>query len=210
MSYALDTETTGVDSYFGARPFFVTVCQDDGTQTSYEWNVDPLTRQVQVPPADVAELNQLLARTRGWGKFAEDVRLRHSVVGQNVRFDARMLQAVGVGPWPWNMTQDTLIAAHLLASNSKKDLTNLAVEYLGLDILPAEKALEQAVLKARRVIQQARLRRQRRKQKGLPLEPEEATQDALADWQIAEKMRQAQQDAQRIVSPNGATRRLIG
>ncbi len=189
MTYALDCESTGTDIHHGARPFFVTVCHDDGSQVYYEWSVDPLTRQVQVPPADVIELNRLLARTRGWGKFAEDVRGRHCVVGQNIRFDAKMLQAVGVGPWPWDMTQDTLISAHLLASNHKKDLTSLAVEYLGLDILPAEKALEQAVQKARRIVQQARLRRRRRLEKGIPLDPADATQDKLADWQIAEKGR---------------------
>src|SRR4051794_25593459 len=100
---ALDTETTGLDFHHGARPYLVTICDREGQVRFYEWPVDPLTREVDVPASDVAELNAVLR--------AED-----RIVGQNLKFDAHALKSVGVGPWPWDRTDDTLIAAHLLAS----------------------------------------------------------------------------------------------
>ena len=57
---AVDTETTGIDLYHGARPFFVTACDQDGNQTFWEWPVDPLTRVPRIPPGDVAEVQALL------------------------------------------------------------------------------------------------------------------------------------------------------
>ncbi len=133
---AIDCETSGLDLRHGARPFFVTTCRPDGTQTWYEWDVDPYTREVAVPPEDVAELNALLAS-------GEDL------VGHNVKFDATALTAVGVGPWPWDRTHDTTLLAHLLASNQPKDLTALCTLWLGRDVLPLEVRLGEAVKKAR-------------------------------------------------------------
>lgn len=137
----LDTETQGIDSFHGARPFFCTVCNDDGDQTHWQWEVDVWTRAVTIPPADLVEIRQLLDAAE-------------TVVGQNVRFDSRMLAFAGLpGEWPWAKTEDTLIAAHLLASNLPHDLTSLVMQYLGRDISPLEKALEEAVKAARRLCQ---------------------------------------------------------
>ncbi len=136
MIEAWDTETSGLDLRHGARPFFVTTCDAQGRQTFYEWDVDPYTREVNVPPGDVTELNDRL-------------RELDEVVGHNIKFDATALAAVGVGPWPWDRTHDTTLLAHLLASNQPKDLTALAVLWLGRDISGLEVRLGEAVKKAR-------------------------------------------------------------
>jgi DNA polymerase I-like protein with 3'-5' exonuclease and polymerase domains len=53
--------------------------------------------------------------------------------------------------WPWEKVEDTLISAHLLGSNHKKDLTTQALIYLDEDIKPLEDRLREVVNKARRI-----------------------------------------------------------
>lgn len=136
--FSLDTETTGVDLYHEAAPFFVTICHEDGTLEWWEWEVDPLTRRVRIPREDAAEI--VLA-----------LKLAHEVVMHNAKFDARVLTTSGIlTEWDWQGTQDTLRAAHLLGSNQPKDLTSMALLWLGRDIEPYEKRMEEAVQEARR------------------------------------------------------------
>jgi hypothetical protein len=196
--FAIDAETTGLDLYHGARPYLVTVCDDDGSVRYWEWPVDPLTRAVNPPAEDLREIKDLLRGAATWGKgFTEDVSEWHVVVGQNIRFDAKALATVGVTDWPWTQTRDTLVAAHILESNRPKNLTDLALRWLGVDIEPYEKRLQEATLKCRRIVQQARLRvKRRRKKVAAPAasdlfgtepggqRPEEV--EPLADWAIAD------------------------
>ena len=133
---AVDTETTGIDLYHGARPFFVTACDQDGNQTFWEWPVDPLTRVPRIPPGDVAEVQALL-------DSAEEV------VCHNGKFDATALATIGVD-FPWAKAHDTLLASHLLSSNTPHDLTSLGVVYLDRSILEFEKKLRLVVQRCRR------------------------------------------------------------
>lgn len=143
---ALDTETTGLDLYHDAKPFFVTICNEDGTQQWWEWDVDPLTRQPEIPKSDLLEIYEVAA-----GSY-----IANDVVMHNGKFDVAALASVyeDFGKyWPWERTYDTIFAAHLLASNRRKDLTSLAVDWLGVDIEPYEKRLEVAVKECRNLIQ---------------------------------------------------------
>ena len=177
---SLDTETTGVDFHHGARPYYVTLCREDGTQQWWEWDVDPLTRKPIVPPDDAEEVRALLEQLGRWGTSDEEIAARHRVVLQNAKFDAAALTALLPDlQWPWPQTDDTLVAGHLLASNQPHDLTSMALHYLGIDIEPYEKKLEEACKEARRLVQQAKLRKKR--EKGPRLYPE-----PLSDWKIAE------------------------
>lgn len=134
---ALDTETTGLDLYHGARPFFVTVCSDEGEQYWWEWSVDPLTRKVTMLDEDVDEIRQV-------------VRNADRIVCQNAKFDVAMLREAGVIlDWPWEKTEDTLTAGHLLKSNQAHDLTTMALVYLGVNIEPYETEMKKMVMKAR-------------------------------------------------------------
>lgn len=177
--FSLDTETTGLDLRHAARPFFVTCCDDGGRQRYWEWDVNPLTREVDVSEDDLQEIRDLIESVRGWEKVVGE-RDRHVIVLQNAKFDVTALESIGVvepGSWPWDMTEDTLFAGHLLASNQPHDLTSMAMQYLGEDIKPYEDALEKAVKKCRHLVQQARIDAKRGKDRGHP---------ELVEWLVAD------------------------
>ncbi len=136
---SVDSETTGLDFAHGlVKPFFVTLCDDTGRITYYEWDVDPLTRIPHTPPEDLTEIVSLIDSA-------------DELVLQNSKFDRWAFWSVLPDwEWPWHKTQDTLIAAHLLHTKSRHDLTALGVMYLGRDISPLEDALEHCVKSARR------------------------------------------------------------
>lgn len=140
MLIALDTETTGRDLYHSCRPYFVTICQPDGTQIYYEWDVDPLTREPVIPRQDILDIDLIITG-------AEELVL------QNGKFDVTALQTIHVNEiaWPWHRTHDTLLAAHLLGSNRPKDLTSLGITYLGRNIQHLEDTLGEATKAARRM-----------------------------------------------------------
>lgn len=153
---AIDTETTGLDLHHAARPFFVTTCNREGENVFFEWSVDPITRVPNIPQEDVADIRKLI----------KEQLLLHSVVGgnedgrplvmHNGKFDMAVLKTIGV--WEgfnirkvWEGLNDTLIAGHLLASNQPHNLTDMTVQYLGVDIEPHEKAMHAACEEARRM-----------------------------------------------------------
>ena len=141
---SLDCETTGVDFNHIARPFFVTICKEDGEILNWEWEVDPETRYVKWKQSDIEEI---LAETG----FDQDDR----VVMQNGKFDIIALSSLDekFGElWRWDLTEDTLIAGHLLASNKPHNLTDMAIQYLGkvgAAIEPLEEALKKCVKECR-------------------------------------------------------------
>jgi DNA polymerase I-like protein with 3'-5' exonuclease and polymerase domains len=137
---AIDCETLGIDHYHGARPFFVTI--SDGVETVFwEWEVDPLTRKVEMLESEILEISELIANA-------------DLIIGQNIKFDYTALEQADprfVAGWDWSKVRDTLLAGHLLASNQPHDLTSMALHYLGVDIEPAELKLEETVQAARRM-----------------------------------------------------------
>lgn len=137
MRIALDTEDTGLDLFHGARPFFVTAYEEGGVQHWWEWSVDPLTREVLCNPNDLLDIQDM-------------VNDAERIIGQNFKFDAAALGMLGVKT-DWSKVDDTLIAGHLLASNKPHNLTDMAVQYLGVDIEPFEKRLEAVVKEARTI-----------------------------------------------------------
>lgn len=134
---AFDTETNGVDFHHGSRPFFVSTCDDQNRLRWWEWDVDPITRKPKIPAGDISEIRDYLDS-------------QDRIVLHNAKFDITAMAMVGLGGWRWAATEDTLIAAHLLASNQPKNLTAMAVQYLSADISPLESALETDVKAARR------------------------------------------------------------
>lgn len=184
---SLDSETTGVDFSFGARPFFLTTCSDKGHVQFYEWEVDPLTRVPQIPEEDLVQIRTMVGP------------LSPPLVGQNIKFDVAALHSIGVDIGNWNQVNDTLMAGHLLNSAWPHDLTSMARQYLRddrgkpVDIQPLEDRLHKCCLEARRMIQQARLRVARRdggKSKVRKSDKEWEKDEHLATWQIAEKGRE--------------------
>lgn len=137
---SIDTECGGVDHFHGATtPFFVTTADDAGNIRSWEWRVNPLTREVEVEREDVEAIREVVASA-------------DEIVGQNVKYDVQALEQSGIiTDWPWEKTHCTLMASHLLASNHPHDLTSLALEYLGVNIAPQEEKLHEACNAARRL-----------------------------------------------------------
>lgn len=182
---SFDTETTGVDLRHGAKPFFVTSCDEAGEMTFLEWDVDPLTREPIIPQDDL--------------EFVRCMIETNNLVLQNAKFDATAIRAIIPDiKWPWDRTEDTLLAGHLLASNQPHNLTDMALQYLGVDIEPVEKVLAEACAEARRIVQQAKLRVKRLEttsktaKKTKPKEGDEKQLEIdrqLAQWALAQEGR---------------------
>ncbi len=182
-----DCEATGLDAHHGARPFYITLCDENDATTSWDWDVDPLTRAVKVIKSDLLEIKQHLHDK--------------DVVGQNLKFDVTMLSQVDPWffHWDWDRTYDMLDAAHLLASNELKNQTVLVLKYLRVNLKPWEDALEKCVKECRSMVQQARLRIKRRNTRMVEQRSKDDEQDLdaadwkqdefLATWAIAEEGR---------------------
>lgn len=102
-----DVETTGLDSWHGCRPFFAGVY--DGNERNevkyWEWEVDPYTREVNIPLADARELTETLEQDE--------------MVCHNAAFDMRMTETFWRIPgftldWDFSAIHDTMIACHAL------------------------------------------------------------------------------------------------
>lgn len=140
---SLDCETDGLDVRHNARPFFVTICDEDYNLKYWEWSVDPLTRIPLIPEKDKQEIrDEINNEPEGF-------------VLQNGKFDTAALNSIGIFnescQWNWDTTYDTLLAGHLLASNQPHDLTTMTLVELGINIKGYEEALRDAVNEARRM-----------------------------------------------------------
>jgi DNA polymerase I-like protein with 3'-5' exonuclease and polymerase domains len=138
---SLDTETTGLDLHHGARPFLVTFSDEAGVNSWWEWDVDPLTREVQAAVEDLRAIQRLISSVA-------------ILVLQSAKFDYAGLRLLFQDHglelrWDWGKVRDTLMAGHLLASNHPHDLTSMAIEYLSIDAQPYEDSMEAAVKEAK-------------------------------------------------------------
>lgn len=132
---ACDTETTGLSTQRGDRPFLTLFMDEEERLTMFEWVVDPLTRTVSVDPDDVDEMNAFFGGDR-------------ELVFHHGKFDVTMLRSVGVEvPDGWN---DTMIAARVLRSGLPTvALKPLAKRFAGIEDAD-EEDLKKAVRAARR------------------------------------------------------------
>lgn len=138
---SLDSEFNGLDQFHGSKPYFVTICDEAGENTFWETDVDPITREPQWPSDDLEEIREALHD--------------QDVVLQGPRSDIRALDRIGISgkKWQWKRTYCTLLAAHLLGSNDKHDLTSQALIRLGVNIEPLEARIKKATTEARKLVQ---------------------------------------------------------
>ena len=138
---AIDTETTGLALHHGCKPFFISACDDRGELTSWEWEVDPYSREPIISRKDLREVKAFLLE-----------HLPGGYVFHNAKFDIRALSKIGIS-WSreaWEATQDTVAGSHVLASGESHKLKDLALHYL--DISDEDQAdLREAVIQARRL-----------------------------------------------------------
>lgn len=141
-----DTEGTGLDLWHGARPFMFGWCDGlDVEPDCYEWFLNPITREPQIPKRDIAAIKAKLlepqAEDDGW-------------VLHNPKYDVEAMESLpqwGDFQWPWSRTFDTLLALHLIRSNEPHDLTSGVLKYVGVDIQPFEDRMHEAVLESRKI-----------------------------------------------------------
>jgi Zn ribbon nucleic-acid-binding protein len=167
---SLDCEATGLDLAHGAAPFLVTWCEEGSGPCYCEWPVDPMTRQVTPDDGDIAYIIELLD--------AASVIYMH-----NGKFDARALQKVGI-ELPWAKVSDTMIMAHLLATNFKRDLTFTCRLYLDIDIQPYEDEIERVTKAARAMAKRhcPQWRIAREGGEGMPSVSESSKRDEDKPW----------------------------
>lgn len=155
---SVDSETTGIDLHHGSMPFAFTICNEKLQTKYWEWDVDPVTRRPTVPQEDVEEIQA-------------EIDEADELVLQNAKFDVTALDTIlpaGTDwKWPWSKTYDTLLGAHLLNSNQPKDLTTLAIIYLGINIKPYEDEIERITKQALSLVKD-RFPEWRIAKKGLP------------------------------------------
>ena len=138
MLLGVDTETTGLDTFHGCRPYLVTTCDDKGCQRTYQWQVSPKNREVLVSDSDIGEIQELLDSS-------------DKLVFHNAKFDLKMLSAIGIKVnHLWEKIEDTLFIAHMLASQSEHNLTSVVKTYLGKGISHYELKMQEVVQLARR------------------------------------------------------------
>lgn len=155
---AMDTETTGLDTYHGCRPYMVTAC----TRTrAYVWKgeVDPGTRKVYWSKKELNDLNKFIRECK-------------ALVFHNANFDIRMLAAIRLAVIPqafvknfsflpvdssfntkYPIIHDTIAASHMVCSGNRKlghphGLKELCVKYFGYNNND-ELILQRSVLQAR-------------------------------------------------------------
>jgi len=122
MIIAVDTETTGLNPYLGAKPFAISTYGSKDLKQYIAIGEDNLV------PFDLAMINPKIEK-----------------VFHNAKFDIQMLKTYGMevkGP-----IHDTMIMAHIYnPDESSKQLKRLAEKYLGADAAD-EKALKEYMRK---------------------------------------------------------------
>lgn len=134
---AIDTETTGLSTYIGCRPFAVGMCFEDGEEKFWEWPVDPMTRMPIVNDKDRKEIQKICSDPNLMKEF------------WNMKFDINMLKSIGIDV-AWPCGEGTFMAKACDATRptfALKPLSKSLIDYPDDD----QKDLQKAVVKCRRV-----------------------------------------------------------
>ena len=136
---AIDCETTSTDFRRGARPFFISMCDEGGETRGWRAEVDCKTREVYWPYHYKQEVQEYLDS--------------YIPVFHNAKFDIKALESIGLHV-DISSYEDTLLASHAISSIDKHGLKELAVKYLrytDTDELKLQKAVCRARLKAKKL-----------------------------------------------------------
>jgi DNA polymerase I-like protein with 3'-5' exonuclease and polymerase domains len=140
---AVDTETTGVDLWHGCKPFFISICDEDGNAGYWEWDVDPFTREPKIPLADIRDIQAELE-----GRF---------LIFQNPKFDIHAFNTIGIDIPKlvgWKNIDDTLVRSHVLSSLENHGLKEQGIITLDLgdtDQLELREATNKARMEAKKI-----------------------------------------------------------
>lgn len=146
----IDTETTGLNVWTGARPFAVSACFEDGEERYWEWDVDFETRKPIIPRRELDEVREL----------CEDPYLEKDFF--NLKFDYFMLESIGVKLDIATCHEVSFMARAVNNLEYAYSLKPLAKKYVEIDD-DDEASLREAVVRSRRLA----------KKLGLPHWPDE-------------------------------------
>lgn len=134
MILSVDTETTGTDFFHGCRPYMVTMC--NGTNNFYWIGKVNYAREVTWEQSDLDDIQEMLDEAS-------------VLIFHNTNFDMEALASIGIQiSHLWNKIEDTLLASHVLDSDSRHGLKELSLRYLRMSD-EDEVAVKSAVMKAR-------------------------------------------------------------
>lgn len=132
---ACDTETTGLNSWLGDRPYAFSFCDCEGRKAFIRGRVDPMTREVFIPKPEWRSLSQFFMNASV------------SKVFHHAKFDIRMLESIGIGVR--GKVDETIFALHALNNMEISfKLKRLAKKYVDIPD-DDEKELRKATAKAR-------------------------------------------------------------
>lgn len=145
--YAVDTESTGLNTYKGELPYCIPICWPDGSVDCYEWDVDPMTRQ-PIFDATAHDRRQFRAVKSLLEDHDRVPVLHHS------KHDIKQLEAVGIkilsdDPERPRRLHDTMYMSHALDSIESHGLNDIAAKYFGVSEVD-EHLMMSAIKKARR------------------------------------------------------------
>ncbi len=133
-----DCETTGIDLWHGCKPFLFCAwdlaIEKEEDQPYWEWDVDPYTREPNIPLQDLLSLERFT--------------VEQNLVYHNRKFEQRACATIALELPRWE-DEDTLIASHTVRSIGKHNLKDLALQYC--DITPEDRdAMRDAINECRR------------------------------------------------------------
>lgn len=135
---AVDTETTGLSVWHGARPFAFSFCNEEGDTRYLRVTVDPFTRVPQLDSKTLQMLRYIFRDER-----------RKEFVFWNAKFDVRMFESIGVQV-PHKKVHDAMFAMHVLRSSEPTfKLKPMAKKYVDMED-DDQKALQRQVMIQRR------------------------------------------------------------
>ena len=120
MKVAVDTETTGLSVYKGHGPFAVVCYYENDTYDYWEFNVNPLTREIEYNEKSLDEIRDVLSHTN-WSYYFH-----------NILFDLKHLEKINVRCY--GKLNDTYIAARCCYSAEPSlKLKTLAQKYVHIN-----------------------------------------------------------------------------
>lgn len=118
MLISCDTEVGGLESRRGLKPFMLTVCDEFAHSNCWEWEVNPKTREVNIPKKDLVSIADRLSGNEvifHHGQF--DLRIMANA-GLNLKTSTWQVPIVAKNPIvvPVAAIHETLFASHLVDS----------------------------------------------------------------------------------------------
>lgn len=115
MILSVDTETTGTDFIHGCRPYLVSMC--NGNHNFYWKGEVNFNREVTWSQNDLEDIQEMLDEAT-------------TLIFHNTNFDMEALASIGIKiDHLWTKIEDTLLASHLLDSDSPHGLKELSLRY---------------------------------------------------------------------------------